>query len=66
MVIRVLTVAQDVHAEFLPRRIARIRRQPKKFDSSKRLLSLHVNLKKEKTRLDRIRSLSFDRQATLK
>jgi hypothetical protein len=30
----------------------------------KRLLSLHVNLKKEKTRLDRIRSLNFDRQAT--
>ena len=34
MVIGVLTVAQDVRAEFLPRRIARIRRQPKKFDSS--------------------------------
>jgi hypothetical protein len=34
MVIRVLTVAQDVHAEFLLRRIARIRRQPKRFDSS--------------------------------
>ena len=34
MVIGVLTVAQDVHAEFLLRRIARIRRQPKRFDSS--------------------------------
>ena len=34
MVIWVLTVAQDVRAEFLLRRIARIRRQPKKFDSS--------------------------------
>jgi hypothetical protein len=34
MVVWVLTVAQDVRTEFLPRRIARIRGQPKKFDSS--------------------------------